>query len=241
MVDLVNKRKSLGIIGGVSPYSTTQFYLTIIEQYKTLTNGDIPRILIDSLSISKKMEENFIKSGFDDFEYLSLIKNSINFFNDNFCNFIVMPCNSLHKFEDEFTNIIKTEFISITSETTIYAAKKQYKKVGILGVHSTINDKIFELKFNKIGIETILLDSNQQIHFNQIILNVINNKELDSDKILLKKFIDYFIANQCDCIILACTELQFLFKNINVPKDFIDIIDSFDILVNSTLSKLLDK
>jgi aspartate racemase len=48
--------KLLGLIGGISPESTIDYYRLILDAYRKVTNdGSAPRILIDSLNMQEAL------------------------------------------------------------------------------------------------------------------------------------------------------------------------------------------
>lgn len=66
--------KTVGIIGGLGPETTSEFYMELILGSQKLDKSNRPPILIYSVPISYDTEEKAIKTGvIDSKEYLSLL------------------------------------------------------------------------------------------------------------------------------------------------------------------------
>src|SRR3989338_6727859 len=105
--------KKVGIIGGLGPETTSEFYLDLVFSCQKKDRTHRPSIIIASVPLPYKIEEakRLEKSGAD---------------------FIVMPCNSLHIFIKEIRNAVKIPVLSIVEETVKFLKKNKFKKVGIV-------------------------------------------------------------------------------------------------------------
>jgi len=45
--------KTLGLIGGIGPESTIDYYRMIIERYRARTNGENPAIILNSIDLNR--------------------------------------------------------------------------------------------------------------------------------------------------------------------------------------------
>ncbi len=114
--------KTLGIIGGLGPETTAQFYSYISYHPKVTKQPKRPHILISSVPISKKQEQagvngKVLKS------LKKLLINEAQRLEQAGAELIVMPCNSLHVFETDLKNAIKAKFISIIDASAEFIQK----------------------------------------------------------------------------------------------------------------------
>src|SRR4051794_14743902 len=47
--------KTLGMIAGIGPESTVEYYRTIITRYRERTNGGYPQFIINSIDLNKEL------------------------------------------------------------------------------------------------------------------------------------------------------------------------------------------
>lgn len=227
-------KKTLGIIGGFGPESTADFYLKIIESFKK-TEDCYPEIFIYNTPITFEMENTLIKSGNGEKNYLKYIKNGIKKLeNIKEIDYYVIPCNTIHCFIKKIQKYTNKKFINIIDETISFIKKNNFKKIGILCTTATLKSRIYQNGFKKKKISYKEPTEEQQDKISKIIFNILNNKKNNIDKKYLISIIKYFKKNDCDCVILACTDLQILLKKELNKKDF--VFDTLDILTNATIN-----
>jgi len=124
--------KIIGIIGGFGPETTAQFYLEIIfrcfKKYKIAK----PPILIWSVPLKYKIEENLLKNAKGKNEYLFYLIEAAKILEKGGADFLVMPCNSLHIFIDIIQKSVRIPILNIAEETIKYLKNKKIKKLAFL-------------------------------------------------------------------------------------------------------------
>ncbi|MBT3207473.1 MAG: amino acid racemase [Bacteroidetes bacterium] len=223
--------KTLGIIGGLGPETTSEFYLDIIFSSYQKSKKERPGIIIASVPLPYEIEEDLIMSNKGTERYLPYLVEEAKRVERAGSDFIVMPCNSLHMFIDEIRNAVNIPVLSIVEETVKFLRKNDYKKVGIISTSATIQNKLYENAFEKVGITYELPDDFQQAKMWKFILNLVTGRQKNSDREELINIIDQFEKKDVDCVVLACTDLQLL-----IPKHpNLKIFDTMKIFANSTV------
>ncbi len=232
----MKKQKALGVIGGFGPESTADFYLKLIE--KSLKKGDqYPEIFIYNTPITFKIEKKFIKDNTGKSDYIKYIRSGIKQLEKiDTIKYYVIPCNSLHVFLDDIKKTTKKPFINIVDESVSFLKKQGFKKVGILSTKATLESEIYQKTLSNNNIKLISPTKLEQQKISNIILNILGNKKTIQDKKILLSIIKNFKKKQCDCVLLACTDLEILLQEELSKKDY--VFDTLEILVKSTFDYL---
>jgi len=227
--------KTVGIIGGLGPETTSEFYLDLIFSCQKKDRTHRPSILIASIPLPYQIEEDLIMNNKGSERYIPFLITEAKRLEKAGANFIVMPCNSLHVFIEEIRKAVKIPVLSIIEETVKFLKKNKFKKVGIVSTSATIQNKLYETAFEGAGITYVTPDEFQQAKMGKFILNLVNGMQNNKDREELIKIISNFKNKDIDCVVLACTDLQLL-----IPKHpTLKIFDTMKIFVDTTVDKLL--
>ncbi len=227
--------KTVGIIGGLGPETTSEFYLDIIFSCKNKDKSSRPPVIISSVPLPYKIEEDLILRSTGAEKYIPFLVNEAKRLENSGAEFIVMPCNSLHIFIEEIRNSVRVPVLSIIEETVKFLKKNNFKKVGIVSTSATIKNKLYENTFKKNGIIYETPNDLQQEKMGKFILNLVNGQQNNRDREGLIGIINDFERRDVDCVILACTDLQLL-----IPKHpTLKIFDTMKIFADVTVEKML--
>ena len=227
--------RTVGIIGGLGPETTAEFYLDIIFGTYKISREQRPRILISSVPLPYKIEEDLIERNEGGERYIPYLTNEAKGLKKAGADFLVMPCNSLHVFIKEIRGSVSIPVLSIIEETVSFIKDKGYKKVGIISTSATIQNKLYENAFRDASIEYVTPDDFQQAKMGKIIINLVTGQQRNEDREEIIKIIDSFDTKDVDCVALACTDLQLL-----IPKHKnLHIFDTMEILSKATTREIL--
>ncbi len=223
--------KTVGIIGGLGPETTAKFYLQIGLMCQKKKIKQRPNILISSVPISFKLEEEFIKDGKGKKEFLSLLIDSAKKLEKGGADFIVIPCNTAHVFIKEIKNSVSIPVLSIVDESVKILKEKNINNVGLLSTPATIKNKLFDKQINLIKPTKV-----NQEKMGIIINNILNNQNFTENKLELLQIIRS-IAKKSDALLLACTDLQLLIPENKI--NGVQVFDTMQILADATVKELL--
>ncbi len=229
--------KTVGIIGGLGPETTSEFYLDIIFSCQKLSKTERPGILISSVPLPYQIEEDLILRNTGSERYIPYLTKEAQRLEKAGSDFLVMPCNSLHVFIEDIRKSVSIPVLSIIEETVTFIKNNNYKKVGIISTSATIQNKLYENAFEKGGIDYVTPDDLQQAKMGKIILNLVNGLQKNQDRDEIINIINSFEEKDVDCVALACTDLQLLIPE--HPK--LKIFDTMKILSDATVKKLLQE
>lgn len=216
----MNKFK-IGLLGGLGPLSTNLFYGNLIKKIQKLdfvkSNKNFPKIFINSIPGVELTNKNIYKVDLE--EYINGI-NELNKFNSHITAFI---CNSVHAHIDTIKQSTKIiNFINLVDIVESYFLKNQKCKVCILGMPTTINNKIFEFK----NISYIHLTENEQVELTSIVKNLNANGNIDKYISKITPIINQKKSEGANIFLSACSEISVILDKI----ENINYIDTLELL-----------
>lgn len=236
LFDILLVMKTVGIIGGLGPETTSEFYLEIIFSCYKKNKKNRPPILLWNVPLEYKIEEDLITKAIGEERYIPYLLNAAKRLESGGADFLVMPCNSLHIYINKIRKVVKIPILSILEETAKFLKENKIKEVGILATSTTINNKLYEEFLNKHNIKQIAPDGFQQAKIGKMINNLVLSRHDNKDREELIKIISDFSKKGLSTVILACTDLQLL-----IPKfPNMKIFDTMKILADATVNNILE-
>jgi aspartate racemase len=230
-----NIMKSVGIIGGVGPETTSEFYLRVIFECQKQNKIQRPSIVIASIPLPFEIERDLIEHNKGKERYIPFLVAEAQRLEKSGVDFIVMPCNSLHVFISEIRAAVQIPVLSIIEETISYLKESDMSNVGLISTSATIANHIYEDKLAECNISFVTPDDLQKAKMDKIILRLVEGQHLNSDRELILSVVDELVNKGVDGVALACTDLQLL-----LPKsDKVEIFDTMEVLAKATVREIL--
>ena len=227
--------KSVGIIGGLGPETTSEFYLKVIFQCQKQNTTQRPSVVIASVPLLFEIERDFIAFNRGKERYIPFLVNEAKRLEKSDVDFIVMPCNSLHVFIDEIRNAVNIPVLSIVEETIDYLNENKMKKVGLISTSATIANNVYENELKESNIGFVTPDDLQKAKMDKIIQRLVEGQHLNSDRELVLEVVEDLVKKDVDGVALACTDLQLLLPS----SDKVHIFDTMDVLAQATVKTIL--
>lgn len=227
--------KTVGIIGGLGPETTSEFYLNIIFACQKKEKTTRPAVIISNVPLPYQIEEDAIDKNVGIERCLPFLIKEAKRLEKAGSDFIVMPCNSLHIFIEDIRKSVAIPVLSIIEETVKFIKKNNFSNVGIVSTSVTVKNKLYEEAFFKNNIRYQTPNDLQQAKMGKFIINIVTGQQNNKDREELINIINDFENKNIDCIILACTDLQLL-----IPKhQNLKIFDTMKILSEATVEEIL--
>ncbi len=202
--------KTIGIIGGLGPETTAEFYLDVVFSCYKKSHEARPGIIIASVPLPYQIEEDLITQNKGSERYILFLIAEAMRLEKAGADFIVMPCNSLHVFIEHIRRAVNIPVLSIVEETVKFLKKNNFSSVGIVSTSATIENKLYQNGFAEQGIRYETPDDFQQAKMGKFIMNLVMGQQKNSDREELITIINDFENKNVDCVMLACTDLQLL-------------------------------
>lgn len=230
--------KTLGILGGVGPDTTSKVYLSVIDLIRKNNKKYYPSITIYNLPWPFALENEMIIKGKNSEKMIPYLVNGAKILEKSGASFGILPCNTLHKHIKEIRASVKIPFLSILEETTLKLKILKIKNVGMLASQTTIDSKIYSDVLDKNGINILYPNKNEQNSINKIIVELVRGKSSKRYGKKIEQICNSLYKKGARSILLACTDLQLATPNVNSP---IPIIDTTEILIQASVRELIKK
>jgi len=227
--------KTIGIIGGLGPETTAEFYLEILFSCHQKNKKQRPPILIWNVPLDLKIEEDLLLRSKGEERYLPFLIDAAKRLENVGADFLVLPCNTLHIFIDDIRKAVDIPVLSILEETANFLKKKKIKRVGMLATSASLQNKLYEKHLVKEGIEQVIPNDLDQARIGKIISKLVVSRHANKDREELLKIIDKFEKKGVSTVLLACTDLQLL-----IPEhSSLEIFDTMKILADASVDEIL--
>lgn len=213
------KMKKVGIVGGLGPASTIDYYRDIIDAYRKVYGDDnYPEIVIDSVNMSKIIS-NIINQEYE--SVASDLLKSISNLEKAGADFAAIASNTPHIVWDRIKDKTAIPLISIIDATCNYIIRQNYGKVLIFATKFTMKNGLYSKALSERGIDWILPNEEDIEILGDIIYpNLENGIVIEEDKARMIRIAEKYIMQYgTDSILLGCTEIPLMIKpgDVSVP------------------------
>jgi aspartate racemase len=201
--------KRIGIIGGIGPESTIDYYKRIIGAFQERPSPIYPEIIVYSASLTDLMQ---ILGAKDWGKLTDWLVERVEALHRAGAEFAVIGSNTSHIVFEEVRSRSPIAMLSIIEETCKKAQGLGLKKLGLMGTKFTMQSDFFQKPFHKRGMSVVVPGEvdQQLIHdrlFSEIELGIIK----DSTRAELLSIVQRMMHKDgIDSVILGCTELPLI-------------------------------
>lgn len=226
--------KSVGVIGGLGPETTAEFYLEVIFGCQKLNLPQRPLVVVSSVPLLFEIEKDLIARNAGKERYIPFLVAEAQRLEKTGVDFLVMPCNSLHVFINEIRESVKIPVLSIVEQTIVHLKHSKFSKIGLISTSATVANHVYETKLSESGIDFITPNDLQKAKMDKIIQRLIDGQHLNSDREDILAVAHDLASHEVNCIALACTDLQLLLPS----SETVPIFDTMKILADATVREI---
>lgn len=224
------KNITVGVLGGLGPMASVYFYDMVINMTDAKTDQEHVDMIITNRATTPDRTAFIV--GSSDEDPSNILIDDATKLEKYGVDFIVMTCNTAHYFYEKIARSVNLPLVNIVEETIKHAKATNHKKLGILATTGNIKTSLYQNMCEKYDMKYLTLDENRQSKVMEIIYDDIKSgKPADMDK--FNSIVDYLKENDCDGVILGCTELSILKNDNELDGNF--YIDSLEVLARETI------
>src|SRR6266481_2999854 len=205
--------KILGIIGGLGPESTIDYYGRIIALYREQTgDGGYPQFIINSINLKKGLDFMDANNLAGMAEYLL---EEISKLAQAGATFGLISANTPHIVFDEVASKSPVPLISIVEATCAAVKARNLKRLALFGTRYTMQGAFYPKVFSREGVGLVRPDPQDQDYMHDKYLNeLVPGKFLPETRENLLTIVDRLKAtSDIDGVILAGTELPLILRD----------------------------
>lgn len=204
------KLKTIGIIGGIGPESTVDYYKTIIAAFNTrFAEMAYPEVIVYSINLNELLR--FVEAK----RWPALadwLLEKIFAIHRAGAQFAAIASNTPHIVFDEIKAKSPIPLVSIVESACNKAREMGLKNLGLMGTKLTMESAFYKKPFIAEGMSIVVPSEEEQrfIHhklFSEIELGIFKDSTRAELLAIAKRMVD---ENQIDSLILGCTELPLI-------------------------------
>ncbi|HDR6311475.1 TPA: aspartate/glutamate racemase family protein [Bacillus cereus] len=210
--------KTIGLIGGMSWESTSEYYRIINEEIKERLGGlHSAKCMINSVDFEEI--ERFQSNG--DWDGAGeLLGNAAYSLQKGGADFIIICTNTMHKVIEKIKENIHIPVLHIADATAKEIKRKDIQKVGLLGTKYTMEQDFYKLRIEENHIKVMVPSKKDRDKVNEVIYTELCLGKITSpSREYYKRVIEELVQEGAQGIILGCTEIGLLIKqeDVSVP------------------------
>ena len=228
--------KTVGVIGGMGPAATADFFSRLVRATDAKRDQDHLHVIIDNDPAVPDRNLALAGRGPSSGPAMAAMARRLHAAG---ADFLVIACNTAHAFIEDVQNACPLPVIDLIDVTTehVTALQPVVRRVGLLATDGCLSASLYQRRLDHSGRESIVLPEQAQRRFMNLIYEI---KEKGArpelgDRMALAA--ETLVCAGAELIVAACTEVPLVLEpsRIRVP-----LINSLDLLVGATLRAASD-
>jgi aspartate racemase len=228
-----------GLIGGVGPESTIDYYRSIVSRYRARpSDGSYPPLIINSINLQRVFQlveanELALLADYLVSEFKRLV--------DAGAQTGAIAANMPHIVFNEVQQRISIPLVSIVEATRDAAAQSALRRLAILGTRFTMTGRFYPDVFNNSGI-TLIVPNDDDLalvhdkYFNELVNGIFLPETREQILAVIERM---RVSDEIDGVILAGTELPLLLRDHNTTG--LPFLDTTQIHVEAIVTAILNE
>lgn len=216
--------KTIGIIGGITWFSSADYYRLLNEKInQRLGESNAAKLILYSVNFEEIKTLTFA----GDWKGISNIVCGIaRKLEVAGADCLLIGANTMHKIADEIQASVSIPLIHVATQTGLAIQKKHIKKVALMGTRYTMEMNFYPDKLVESGISTIIPDEEDRQYIHDAIYNEMGKgRFIPSTKERILSIIKKLTAAGAEGIVLGCTEIPILIKQEDCDPILFDTTD----------------
>ncbi|MCK1998787.1 aspartate/glutamate racemase family protein [Psychrobacillus psychrodurans] len=229
--------KTIGLIGGMSWESSSEYYRLINEEIKNKLGGlHSAKCILYSVDFDEI--ERYQANG--DWENAGHTLGDVAISLEKAgADFIVICTNTMHKVINYIEEKINIPILHIADATANEIKKNNVNSVGLLGTKYTMIQDFYKSRIEANDIKVLIPDNEDIEHINEVIYEELCLGKINqTSKEYFKKAIKSLVDKGAEGIILGCTEIGLLIKQ---EDSAVPIFDTTVIHAIESVKKAIEK
>ena len=229
--------KTLGIVGGIGPESTVEYYRFILDGCRRHSaDAPAPHILIDSLDVKRAIA---MLDASDLDGIANYLAESVARLARAGAELALMAANTAHLVFDQVQQRSPIPLLSIVHTARDEATRRGLARLALLGTGFTMRARFYPDAFARAGL-ALVTPSETEVEFihGKYVGELLENRFLPATRDALLAIVDRMRAEDgIDGVVLAGTELPLLLRGAEPPG--LPFLDTTTIHVERAVSELL--
>ncbi|KAJ6715140.1 ASPARTATE-GLUTAMATE RACEMASE FAMILY [Salix viminalis] len=224
---LLSQANAVGIIGGISVISASNFLKKLVQGSSQEGNDCIPFVLCSNPILNKELlshERNSFPSlsrqnesfPLDHSAVVENLRSKRLFLEKSGARCIVMPCHISHSWHDEVSKGCSVPFLHMGKCVAMELKEAKLKpleagsplRIGLLATNATLTAGFYQEKLQSEGFEVVLPDKATMEHAVIPAIEAVNRKDMEGAQNLLRIALQVLLVRALNTIILASDDMH---------------------------------
>jgi len=223
--------KTVGIIGGLGPEATLDFYARLMEATEATDDQDHLHLIINSNAKIPNRQESIAGTGPSSVP--GLIEAAVALERAG-AEFLIMPCNTAHFYHEQMREHVSIPFLSIISESlkACHEIAPRGAKIGLMATDACLNVDLFQSAMRASGFDLVLPNDIEQAQLMRDIFRIKTGTIEPAIPVNMRKLTQSLHDRGATVILTACTEIP-----LALPAEdaVVPMIHSTDALIKATI------
>ena len=215
--------KKIGLVGGMTPESTSIYYKLLIRGARQPGGDPLrnPEIIIYSLNLTELVQLQREGERREVVEYLTAILERLRLAG---AEVGALTANTPHAYLDELRAATSLPLVSIVKATRNAAADLGLERALLLGTRTTMEAEMYPHEFGTAGIEIVLPSNNDRDFLDHTIYGELALGKVTPEvrQRVLEICERHINEDRIDSVILGCTELPLVISSDDLPIAVLD-------------------
>jgi aspartate racemase len=227
--------RTLGIVGGIAPASTVDYYRSVITTWRERRGDDsYPSIVINSIDLARLVE---LVTGNRLGELTEWLVSEVKRLAGAGADFGLLASNTPHIVFDEVARASPIPLLSIVEAASEAAADSGLRTVGLLGTRYTMQGRFYPDVFARRGIKILAPSPDDRTYVHDRYMGeLIVDEFTDETRRGVLAVIDRLREAGAEAVLLAGTELPLLLRD---AAPAVPLLDTTQIHVRRAVAELL--
>jgi aspartate racemase len=228
--------KTLGIVGGIAPGSTVDYYRLLIEEYRAQRpDGTYPSILINSIDLKRLLD---LVGGNRLDELTDWLAREVERLARAGAEVGLLASNTPHLVFEELSRKVTIPLLSIVDAACEAAAAARLRSVGLLGTRFTMQGRFYPEVFARRGIAVLAPSPDDQAYVHEKYMTELIPGDFRPDtRRQVLAVIQRLKQAGAEGVLLAGTELPLLLRGTDAGR--VPLLDTTRIHVSRAVAELL--
>ena len=226
----MSEPKAIGVIGGMGPAATADFFSKLIAATGAKRDQDHLRILVDNNPRVPDRNAAIAGKGPSPGPMLAASAAGLERLG---AQCITIACNTAHAFEAEIKAAISVPFLSMIAATVEASLAAGAERVGVLAADGCRRAELYQRAYAARGVEALILSDDAQDAFMQLIYRIKAGDIGMETRNAMKAHAIHLNARGAQAIVAACTEVPLA---LDADALAVPLISSTDALVSRTIA-----
>jgi len=226
---MTHPTKTVGVIGGLGPLATLDFFERVLRRTRTYKEEDHLRLIIDNNT--KIPDRNAYGRGEGPSPAPALAASARGLETAG-AEFIVMACNTAHAWGADIRAAITVPFVSMIDTTVAAVADLRPEAAGVLAVDACLSAGLYQSALKTAGVRPILLPADSQKTFIELIYRIKSGDTGETVRRAMATLARRLEAQGAEVLIAGCTEIPLVLTGDDIEGE---LVSSTDALVERTI------